>query len=199
MRSRMRFSVRRVAVEIGARAQEPLEQEGALHQIGAVILAAERFGRAGLAMHEMRVEAVIAGRPLEAVEHYREAGLRLRSRHPSALAGDDQSHHAKAGAADGHDRRPPGRQAVRCDRAQARSLGCAPSQKKRKVWRWTRSSRRSSDSFSRRLTSLWCGLVLTECGIDDLSIRREGIQWRIWAVRPSGVRVPVRISARRNR
>ncbi len=91
--------LRRIAIEIGARAQEPLEQERALDQIGAVVLAAERLCRAGVAVHEMGIETVIAGRPLEAVERLRQASERLGSRHPSALAGDDHGHHAKAGAA----------------------------------------------------------------------------------------------------
>jgi len=94
---------RRITVEIGARAQEALKQECALDQIGAVILAAERFCRPRVAVHEMGVETVIAGRPLEAVQRLRQTSVRLSPRHPSALASHNQGHHAKARAARGHD------------------------------------------------------------------------------------------------
>ena len=49
----------------------------------------------------MGIEAVIAGRPLEAVERLRQASERVGSRHPSALAGHDHGHHAKSGSARG--------------------------------------------------------------------------------------------------
>ena len=60
--------IRRIAIEIGAGAEEPLEQKGALDQIGAVVLAAERLRGAGVAVHEVGIETVIARRPLEAVQ-----------------------------------------------------------------------------------------------------------------------------------
>src|SRR3984957_15730226 len=44
----------------------------------------------------MGVEAVIAGRPLEAVQRLRQASEHVGPRHPSALAGDDHGHPAKA-------------------------------------------------------------------------------------------------------
>ena len=67
----MRFLFGRLAVEPRAGAEQPLKQEGALDQIGAVVLAAERKRGAGVAVHEMRIEPVIAGRALEPVEHQR--------------------------------------------------------------------------------------------------------------------------------
>ena len=91
--------LRRIAIEIGARAQESLKQERALDQIGAIVLPAERLCRAGVAVHEMGVETVIAGRPLKAVQRLRQASEHVGPRHPSALAGHDHGHHAKAGSA----------------------------------------------------------------------------------------------------
>src|ERR1700722_8242863 len=93
--------LRRIAIEIGAGAQEPLEQEGALDQIGAVVLAAERLCRPGVAVHEMGVETVIAGRRLKAIQRLRQASERVGASYPSALAGHDHGHHAKPGSARG--------------------------------------------------------------------------------------------------
>src|SRR3984957_9345892 len=123
------FLLRRIAIEIGARTQESLKQERALDQIGAIVLPAERLCRAGVAVHEMGVEAVIAGRPLEAVQRLRQASEHLGSRHPSALAGYDHRHHAKAGT--------PSRDDVICGicqpsraiaRKSARRLGAVPKE-----------------------------------------------------------------------
>src|SRR6202034_546065 len=53
------FLLRRIAIEIGACAQESLKQERALDQIGAIVLPAERLCRAGIAVHERGVGAEI--------------------------------------------------------------------------------------------------------------------------------------------
>ena len=94
----------RIAIEIRAHTQQPLEQQGALDEIGAIVLAAEGHGGAAVPAHEMRIHAVIAGRPLQAIQHSREARNRLLAGDPAALAGDDERHDAEAAAADGHRR-----------------------------------------------------------------------------------------------
>src|ERR1700722_18781750 len=78
--------LRCIAIEIGAGAQEALEQERALDQIGAVVLAAERLCRPSVAVHEMGIETVIAGRRLKAIQRLRQASERIGPCHPSALA-----------------------------------------------------------------------------------------------------------------
>src|SRR6185437_1287665 len=96
-------------------------------QVGAVVLAAERPRCTGVAVHEMGIEAVVTGRPLEAVEHRRETRARLSARHPSVLAGHDQGHHAKARAA-GRDHvvRWVGEPAGAIAREPARRLSAVP-------------------------------------------------------------------------
>ena len=55
-------------IEIGARAQQSLEEKRCFHEIGAVVLAAEGQGGAAVPVHEVREHAVIAGRFLKAVQ-----------------------------------------------------------------------------------------------------------------------------------
>ena len=91
----------RVAIEILPGAEEALEEKRRLDQIRGIILAPEGNGGPGHAIHEMRIDAVIAGCDLEHVEHAGEAFERCLARHPLALDGDDHGHDAETGAARG--------------------------------------------------------------------------------------------------
>ena len=58
-----------VGVEELAGAKKPLKQKGGLDDVAAIVLAAERNGRAGAPVQEMRKEAVIGGGALQKGEH----------------------------------------------------------------------------------------------------------------------------------
>jgi hypothetical protein len=66
-----------------------------------VVLAAERDGGAGAAVHEVRIGAVVAGGAAQHFEHGGQALHRLPAGDPAALGGHDQGHGAEAGAAYG--------------------------------------------------------------------------------------------------
>ena len=57
------------AVEVGARRQQPLEQQPGLHQIGTVVIGREGKRLPRLAVDPVREGAVIGGRPLRKEGH----------------------------------------------------------------------------------------------------------------------------------
>src|SRR5215469_14200679 len=66
-----------VTIEVGARTQQSLEEERALHEIRSVVLAAEGHRGSRVTAHEVRIHPVEASSVLEAVQHEGEARQRL--------------------------------------------------------------------------------------------------------------------------
>lgn len=93
------------AVEVGARRQQPLEQQPGLHQIGTVVIGREGKRLPRLAVDPVREGAVIGGRPLRKEGHDPLHPLaRLAAGHETALGSHRHGHHAEARPA-GSDRR----------------------------------------------------------------------------------------------
>ena len=88
-------------VEELACAEKALEQEGGLDDVAAIVLAAERNGRAGAPVQEMRKEPVIGGGALQKGEHGVQPRRRFFARDKTPCDGDDNRHDAEAAAADG--------------------------------------------------------------------------------------------------
>ena len=90
---------RLVAVEILPRAEEPCEQVRGLDDVAAIVLAGEPDRPAGLAVQEVRQDAVIAVRPEQKADHAQQAVAGIVPTDPAARGGDHDRHGAEARAA----------------------------------------------------------------------------------------------------
>ncbi|WP_431212904.1 hypothetical protein ACQ86N_45885 [Puia sp. P3] len=90
-------------VEILPGAEQALEEIGCLYEVGAVVLAAEGDRLSGRSVHPVRESAVVGVRLQQEVDHMQQELRRGIAADPFAIGGGDDGHHAKAGAAGGHD------------------------------------------------------------------------------------------------
>ena len=92
-----------VSIEVLAGAEQPRQQERRLDEVAAVVFPGERHRLSGVAMQEMRQDAVIAAGPQQEAHHGQQALDRLGAADPAARNADDDGHDAEAAAAGGHD------------------------------------------------------------------------------------------------
>lgn len=89
--------------KILASANQPLEQERRLDQVGAVIFSPEGNGLACPAVDEVRKHAVVTLRTFQEIEHSMQPAQRCAAIDPTPIDRNDNGHDAEARAADRHE------------------------------------------------------------------------------------------------